>query len=74
METITFNYSFGYDDVFDMDNAGHRQRSSFSISDEVLTVGEVVAAFEKFMTAAYGYTIKLDYDTHTDVSKQAHEE
>jgi len=70
-ETISFNYSFEPDAY--ADDPSKSKYVTSSTSNDVLFLGEVIEEFALFLSNAYGYKITLEYETHTDVSKQAEE-
>ena len=68
MESITISYVSDCGDI-----EGPNMSSSTTFSDDVLSLGDAVEKIANFLSQAYGYRITLEYDTHTDVSKQAEE-
>ena len=68
METITFSYSFD-----DTDNDNKYTRTDQTLSKEIIFVGEAIEAFQSFMSAAYGYKIRVEWDAESDASNQTEE-
>jgi hypothetical protein len=67
METITFSYAFDNDVGGEEETRSHTRSC---ITQDCITVGEAVNAFQKFLSGAYGYPIALEYDCFTDGSKK----